>query len=348
MAKIIPKYEVVMNKSSEQKNSDSNSDQINSAGMHFENEFVKNLNKSAWQLSVNDLAHFMNKDLNKLKNELMTFFSLNSLPSYLPPELVREYLENQGFTYPQKIVSVQMLKGGVAKTTTVLNLGIRAAMYGAKVLFVDLDQQANLSFSLGIEDENLPVWLDIYEKKKTVNEVIIKINDHIDLIPSSLNNSVLERVMINSNRNWSSSIKTAIEQIKLNYDLIIIDTAPALSATNTAITVASDEVIMPINPDKFAILGFEKNRLEFEDIKKDFQLSVDFKVLFTKFDGRERMSAEYLNQFIEKYPKNLMKNYIRVSSEAKNTLGTTKSIFSTKSTVKEDYDLCALELLQWL
>src|SRR5258708_4837076 len=75
--------------------------------------------------------------------------------SYLNPELTREVMLSRGYKYPHLIVSFQMLKGGVGKTTTAINLGLRANMYGSRVLLIDLDQQANLSFAFGIDDSNL-------------------------------------------------------------------------------------------------------------------------------------------------------------------------------------------------
>lgn len=302
--------------------------------------------KSATCLSAVDLAEVVGIPLAKLKTDFAIKFGTAEHLSYIPSELVREYLSSLGFKYPRKTISFQMLKGGVAKTTSALNLGLRASMLGARVLFVDLDQQANLTFALGHSDEQSKVWLDVFEKKVSIESTIKRINSNIDLIPSSLNNSVLERSMVNSNRNWSESVKIQLDQIKLNYDLIIIDTAPALSATNTAVTVASDLVVLPVNPDKFSILGFEKNYHELKDIKKDFRIEAEIKVLFTKFDAREKMSGEYLEAFIEKYPHLLLKSYVRVSSDAKNTLATAKSIFSTKSSAKEDYHLVTLEILE--
>lgn len=305
--------------------------------------------KSSFCISAGDLSDLVGLDLGELKKEFSEVMGTDrpSNYSYIPPEFVREYLIKKDFSYPKKVISFQMLKGGVAKTTSALNIGLRASMLGAKVLFVDLDQQANLTFALGHSDENAPVWLDIFEKKASIESTIKTINSHIDLIPSSLNNSVLERAFINSNRNWAESIKMQLAQIGLNYDLIVIDTAPALSATNTAVTVASDLVVLPVNPDKFSILGFEKNYQELQDIKKDFKIKADIKVLFTKFDAREKMSGEYLESFIQKYPTILLKSYIRVSSDAKNTLATSKSIFSSKSSAKEDYHLVTLELLEF-
>lgn len=252
---------------------------------------------------------------------------------------------------PHKVISVQMLKGGVAKTTSVLNIGLGAAQYGARVLFIDMDQQANLTFALGVdaeEAEEKSVWLDIVEKKARIQDCILKISDKIDLIPSNLNNSVLDRVLLNSNRNWAKAVETPLALIRKNYDLILIDTAPALSATNTAVTVASDEVILPVNPDPFSYMGLVKHLEELREIKKDFDLDLSEKILFTRFDGREKASHELLQKCIESFKGQLMKSYIRTSTELKNTLGTGKTIYQTKSNAREDYDLITREVLEML
>lgn len=254
-------------------------------------------------------------------------------------------------TLPQKIVSVQMLKGGVAKTTTTLNIGLGAAQYGARVLFVDMDQQANLTFALGMdmdEAQEKTVWLDIVEKKATIKDAIIKLGDNMDLIPSNLNNSVLDRVLLNSNRNWAQAVKGPLEPIRKNYDLILIDTAPALSVTNTAVTVASDLVILPVNPDRFSYMGLEKHLEELREIKKDFDLDLTEKILFTRFDGREKVSHELLQKCMDSFEDLLMKSYIRTSTEVKNTIGTGKTIYQTKSNAREDYDLVTREVLEMI
>lgn len=296
-------------------------------------------------ITLSDLASFMELAPNQVKAKAEVVLQKKLKSPWLLPKEVRALLLAEGYKYPQKVISIQMLKGGVAKTTSVLNMGLRAAMYGARVLFIDLDQQANLSFALGVEDESLPVWVDVVEKKKNIEECVRFVEPHVDLIPSSLNNSVLDRVLLNSNRNWAQAVKAPLEKIKHRYDLILIDTAPALSATNTAVTVASDEVILPVNPDKFAFLGLQKNLSELEDIKADFGLGFKKKVLFTKFDGRENFSHELLQKCIESFEDSLMKGYIRTSSEVKNTVRSGKSLFAGKSPVKSDYDFVTREML---
>lgn len=296
-------------------------------------------------ISLGDLASFLGISSSEAKKKVETVLAKKLKSPFLMPEEVRSVLLAEGYKYPQKVISIQMLKGGVAKTTSVLNMGLRAAMYGARVLFIDLDQQANLSFALGVEDESLPVWVDIAEKRKSIEECVRFIEPHVDLIPSSLNNSVLDRVLLNSNRNWAQVVKAPLDKIKHRYDLILIDTAPALSAVNTAVTVASDEVILPVNPDKFAFIGLEKNLSELEDIKKDFDLTFTKKILFTKFDGRENTSHELLQRCIDSFEDSLMRGYIRTSSEVKNTVRSGKSLFAGKSPVKADYDFVTREML---
>lgn len=303
--------------------------------------------KNDFCMSLSDLAHFLNRPPEQIKHQFRQVIGQPLMSTWLLPIQVREILKAENYQYPHKTISFQMLKGGVAKTSSALNIGLRAAQYGAKVLFIDLDQQANLSFALGIEDENLPVWLNIVEKNKTIDECVISIEPSVDLIPSGLDNSILDRTLLNSNRNWAQAVKQPLEKIKHRYDLIIIDTAPALSAINTAVAVASDEIILPVNPDKFAMRGLEKNLQELTDIRKDFDLNFDMRILFTKYDGREKASHEFLKNCIDLHEEIMLKNYVRTSSEVKNTIRADKSLFAGKSAVKDDYNHLALEMMGW-
>lgn len=301
--------------------------------------------KNDFWLSTADLAELVKLPVADLMKEVEAVAGPQRLKSFLPPSTVRKYLSSKGHQFPQKVISFQMLKGGVAKTTSALNFGLRAAMFGAKVLFIDLDQQANLTFALGEEAEDKPVWVDIVEKKATPEQATIQIDEGIDLIPSSLNNSVLDRVLLNSNRNWAQAVKAPLKEIRSFYDLVIIDTAPNLSAINTAVTCASDMVVLPINPDKFSLLGLEKHLQDLRQLKAEFELSFEERILFTKYDGRESASREILSQCIEKFEDLLLKSYIRTSSDIKNTVRTNRTIFSAKSNAKEDYDLMTRELM---
>ena len=144
--------------------------------------------KNDFCISLSDLANFLNQTPEQIKTQFRELIGLPIRSTWLLPTQVRQILLSANFQYPNKTISFQMLKGGVAKTSSALNIGLRAAQFGARVLFIDLDQQANLSFALGVEDENLPVWLNIVEKNKTVDECVISIEPQVDLIPSGLDN----------------------------------------------------------------------------------------------------------------------------------------------------------------
>jgi chromosome partitioning protein len=307
---------------------------------------VAQTTKNDFLLSTQDLAELVGKKPAQVIKEIERLSGPIKHKSLLNPNHVRKYLSSLGYQFPNQVISFQMLKGGVAKTTSALNFGLRAAMYGARVLFIDLDQQANLTFALGQEAEDLPVWVDVVEKKVTAEAATIKIDQGIDLIPSSLNNSVLDRVLLNSNRNWAQAVKAPLAGIRSFYDLVIIDTAPNLSAINTAVTCASDMVVLPINPDRFSMLGLNKHLDDLKDLKSEFSLSFDSKILFTRFDGRETSSREILSQCIEKFEDLLLKSYVRTSTEIKNTIGLKRNIFSTKSNAKADYDLVTREIIK--
>lgn len=312
------------------------------------------LAKGRFWLSVADLKELLkisDEEFKSLTHALGLKPLLYQGRAYLSPENVRKVLLDQGYGYfePAKVFSFQMLKGGVAKTTSCYNFAIRAHMYGARVLLIDLDQQANLSFAFGIDDLAAPVFVDVLEKKKSLTEVIKMIEPGLDLVPSNLNNSIIERVMLQGHRNLAKVVEAILAPIKTQYDLIVMDTAPALSALNTSVTLASDMVVLPVTPDKFTLFGLKKHLSDLAVVRAEFGGRFREQILFNKFDAREASSRDYLEQMLTAYPDELLKSYVRHSSEIRNQVATKKTIFDTKNYGKEDFDLVTRELLGlWL
>lgn len=308
-----------------------------------------NANGSEFMLSMRDLAQFLKispQSVHKLINEkeLKTFLIGNKL--YLPSSSVRSTLLAKGYTYHKKVISIQMLKGGVGKTSTALNVALRANHYGARVLCLDLDQQGNLSYAFNQENEDLPAWIDVLEGTVTISDAIISISENLDLIPSNLNNSVLDKALTSGNKNIAKAITQYLEPIKDNYDLIIIDTGPNLGAINTAAACCADEVILPVNPDKFSFSGLQKTIDELEIIGEEFNTPISQKVLFTRFDGREASSHELLKKCYATFSEKVLKSFVRTNTDIKNTLQSGKTIFhKNRSTAKEDYDVVTRELI---
>jgi chromosome partitioning protein len=265
--------------------------------------------------------------------------------SYITSDMTHDVLTMRGYQYPKKIISMQMLKGGVGKTTSTLNIAIRANMYGARVLLVDLDQQAHLSFAFGVQDENALVWIDILEGKAPIQKVLRPISKNFDLIPSNLNNSVLEKVLTSGKMNIAKAVSQHLEPILDHYDLIIFDTAPNFSAINTAAACASNLIILPIKPDKFALDGLQKSIRELTSIQKEFDAHFTYQILYTGFDSRETISHDTLRHLITHHGDRMFKGFIRSTSLLKTAIYKGQTIFTKQSSAKEDYDQVTRELL---
>lgn len=267
----------------------------------------------------------------------------------IPAKGIRKLLEERGFQYPKSIISFQIVKGGVGKTSLSFCLAVRASHYGARVLAIDIDQQGNLTRSFNIEARDKPVWLNLFRDKIAVENAIIPLSDNLHLIPSNLNNSRLDTELTHSSANLKDLIKDTIASVRNNYDLIIIDCPPAINKINTAVTCASDIVIVPINPDPYAMDGLDFTFSELTRVKKEFKLTFDYRVLWNKYDARERLGAVYMHELTkrEDIVNNILPVVCRVDTSMKNAIFNAKSIFDLpkKAAIREDIDQFAKEIL---
>ncbi len=267
---------------------------------------------------------------------------------------VRRIFEMRGFRYPDKarVIVFMICKGGVGKTTSSFYVANRLAAYGARVLVIDADSQGNLTSAFNLEqygvdiDEGTPVLLDVVTGQCTIQEAIIAITPNLHLLPSNPLNANLEGKIREGFKNPSLPIKKFITPLYNKYEYILIDCAPALNLTNTAIASAADTVILPVSPDKFSQLGLDQTLRELQQIEADFQLKIDKKIIFTRYDGREFTSLKYLAEIAEKHDDIRFSTAIRTSADVKNAITKREDLFSyKKSNAKEDYDKFTQELM---
>jgi len=270
------------------------------------------------------------------------------------PSDVRRIFEARGFNYPSpaSVISFMICKGGVGKTTSTYFTAQRLSSYGAKVLVIDADSQGNLTSAFNLDqygvdmDEETPILVDIITNQCSVDEAIIAITPNLHLIPSTPLNANLEGKIRETHKNPSLPIKKAIAPLLERYNYILIDCAPALNLTNTAIACASDKIILPVAPDKFSQLGLDQTLQEMAQIESDFELKIDKKIIFTKYDGREFTSLKYLTDIADKYNDLRFNTAIRTSADVKNAITKKEDLFSyKKSSAKEDYDTFVQELM---
>jgi chromosome partitioning protein len=284
-----------------------------------------------------------------LQSKEIDYITSSSRRKYITPAGVRKLLESRGFEYPKLNISFQIVKGGAGKTSLSYSLGLRASHYGARVLLVDLDMQGNLTRSFKLESREQKVWIDIFREDISAKEAIINVGDGVDLLPSNLNNSRLDLELSSSNINLITLLQSSLADVESNYDLIIFDCPPAINKISTAATCASDLVIIPLNPDPYSMDGLEFTLSELNNIKKRFSVNFDYRIVWNKYDARERLGAIYMHSLAknsERFEK-ILPVVIRTDTSFKNSIADSKSIFDLpkKSYAKEDIDQFAKEIL---
>ena len=176
-----------------------------------------------------------------------------------------------------EIIAIANQKGGVAKTTTTLNLGYSLMKLGKKVLMIDFDAQANLTTCFGIDEPNLIETNIAHLMIAKMNEQVVPAksqyivsNNGIDLIPSSIYLSVVDanlRLEMGSER----ILYEILEPLKAEYDYIIIDTSPSLGSLTINALSAADSVIITVNPQLLAMMGLQDFLKTTKKIQKSTQ-----------------------------------------------------------------------------
>ena len=292
----------------------------------------------------------INKQMKKL--DIPTVMVNNR--NYLSPENTRRIFEDRGFKYPNKVIAFQIVKGGAGKTTLANNLAIRCNLLGAKVLCIDIDQQSNFTQSLltgDNEDGDHFSMIDVVEGVCTFKKAIIPINKTLHLLPSSMNNSMLDQYIGIKNLPLDKVFKKIIEGERKNYDLIIFDCPPAISKPNIAAALASDEVIMPVNPDRFTIEGLKYTMEAINDINKSNDSQIKLRIVYNKFHQKKKGAKEILGQLYANpvYKKMMYETVISEATELTNAINQKTSIFFNNRTseIRKDLDSFAREVLGW-
>lgn len=174
-----------------------------------------------------------------------------------------------------RVISIANNKGGVGKTTSVQNIGAALNKLGYSVLLIDLDPQANLTEAFG----HAQVEQSIYDALKGAENLpAVKIGEEFYLIPSNLDLSVAEIEFSTRTARENILQRSIVDKVKNDFDYILIDCPPSLGLLTINALVASDEIIIPIDAEFFAMKGIDKFLYIVDDIRKS-KLNADLKVL---------------------------------------------------------------------
>ncbi len=249
-----------------------------------------------------------------------------------------------------RVISLVNQKGGVGKTTTTKNLGAGLVREGKRVLLIDLDPQANLTYSLGIrpeEDDSLKTMYDVLRGTAQLKDIILTHANGLKLAPAHLNLSASE-LELTSQAGRELILKEAIRPVLHDYDYILIDCAPSLGILTLNALVASREVFIPLQTEFLAMQGMSK-LLETLDLVKQ-RLNHDIEVtgiIGTMYDGRKNLSGEVISSIRTHFGDKLLKTLIRSNVSLAEAPSFGQDIFSYKadSIGAEDYQALAKEVI---
>jgi len=192
-----------------------------------------------------------------------------------------------------RTIAIVNQKGGVGKTTTTCNLGAGLAHQGKRVLLVDLDAQAHLTFHLGIDNtETAATVYDLMTGRAAMGKVIVARSDRLHVAPSHIDLAGAEVELVSSvarERILCDTLASCAD----DYDLVLVDCPPSLGLMTLNALVAADEIILTLQPHVLALQGMSKlletAQLIRERLNRRLKISG---VVFCMFDGRTSLSGE--------------------------------------------------------
>lgn len=253
------------------------------------------------------------------------------------------------------IISVFNQKGGCGKSTTASNLGAYLSKHGKRVLLVDMDPQANLTVSVGINDEELEKSIyDLLMAKEFKRENILEFIQETSyprlyILPSDITLSNAE-ITLSNVMSRETVLKRILGAVNEFYDYIIIDCPPSLGLLSVNALVASNNLIIPVTPAYFSVKGIKHLVNTYNLIKDTLNPQLEIMgVLVTMFNSRKNIAKDIKENLVEVFGDKVFDSVIRIDSKIEYSQDENIPVifYYEKCHAYDDYVKLGREVLAW-
>jgi chromosome partitioning protein len=251
-----------------------------------------------------------------------------------------------------RTIAVVNQKGGCGKTTVSINLASAFADLNKKVLLVDMDPQSHCAVGLAVPEDQIEqsiydVLISSSRNEPTrLTEVLWQISDRLELAPASLDLSAFEQQMVGVT-DRELCLKNALNEIKNDYDYVVIDCPPAVSLLTFNALRAADEVIVPVETGYFALHGLSRQLETLSILCRRCSQQVDVRVLASMYDIRTKMAREILAELRSHFADKMFKTVVCFNTKIKeaSSFGQPISEYDPASKGHKDFTSLAEEVL---
>ena len=226
-----------------------------------------------------------------------------------------------------RIIAMANQKGGVAKTTTCINLGASLAATKRKVLVVDLDPQANATVGSGVDRDSFEISsYHVLTGKATAEKGIVRVEAAgYDMLPTTGDLTAAEVELMNLESGREQQLRKALQPIRDRYDFILIDCPPSLNMLTLNALVAADSVMIPMQCEYYALEGLSALVNTIEQIRSTVNPKLEIEgLLRTMYDPRNNLAADVSGQLIlhfgEKVYRTVIPRNIRLAESPSHGL----------------------------
>ncbi|MCM1523370.1 MAG: AAA family ATPase [Ruminococcus sp.] len=211
-----------------------------------------------------------------------------------------------------RIIAVANQKGGVGKSTSVVNLAASAGIRGQKVLCIDMDPQGNTTSGFGIKKKSVDVTVyDILMGSRRISEGIVETdfkNVSVICSTSALAGADIELVNLD---NRSNRLKMQLLTVKNDYDYIFIDCPPSLSLLTVNALCGADSVLIPLQCEYYSLEGLSQLVESIRRVKQHYNPNIDIDgIVFTMFDSRLNLTSQVVAEVQKHFPKKVYRTVI--------------------------------------